>query len=157
MIPAFISNLEPWVIIFWIAAYVGVVVLVGWLLSSRFDLDRTERFRVSAVLAATASLGVVMGFTSGMSRDPVVDAVAPAFIGLVGGLSVYVFSLEKQGSIIVGIGVAVMILSLLVGIVWGATQRNFVEKRQICFEAAVELGEGFPTDPRYSWCSDFSD
>lgn len=157
MIPAFISNLEPWVIIFWIAAYVGVVVLVGWLLSSRFDLDRTERFRVSAVLAATASLGVVMGFTSGMSRDPVVDAVAPALIGLVGGLSVYVFSLEKQGSIIVGIGVAVMILSLLVGIVWGATQRNFVEKRQICFEAAVELGEGFPTDPRYSWCSDFSD
>jgi hypothetical protein len=157
MIPAFISSLQPWVIIFWIVAYVAVIVSAGWLFSSRLDLDKTERLRVSAVLAATSSLGVVMGFTSGMSRDPVVDAVAPAFIGLVGGLSVYVFSLEKKGSITVGMGVAVMILSLLVGIVWGATQRNFVEKRQICFEAAVDLGESFSTDPRYSWCSDFED
>jgi hypothetical protein len=157
MIPAFISSLQPWVIIFWIVAYVAVIVSIGWLFSLWLGLDRPERLRVSAVLAATTSLGVVMGFTSGMSRDPVVDAVAPAFIGLVGGLSVYVFSLEKQGSIIVGTGVAVMILSLLVGIVWGATQRNFVEKRQICFDAAVEYGERFATDPRYSWCSEFAD
>ncbi len=157
MIPAFISSLQAWVIIFWIVAFVAVVVSVGWLVSSRLEVDRTERLRLLAVLAATSSLGVVMGFTSGMSRDPVVDAVAPAFIGLVGGLSVYVFSLEKQGSIVVGTGVAVMILSLFVGIVWGATQRNFVEKRQICFEAAVELGERFSTDPRYSWCKDFAD
>ena len=157
MIPAFLSSLQAWLIIFWIVAYVAAIVAVGWLVSSWLGLDGTERLRLLAVLAATSSLGVVMGFTSGMSRDPVVDVVAPAFIGLVGGLSVYVFSLEKQGSIVVGTGVAVMILSLLVGIVWGATQRNFVEKRQICFEAAVELGERFPTDPRYSWCRDFAD
>ena len=156
MIPAFISSLEPWVIIFWIVAYVAVIVAAGWLVSSWLYLDRTERLRLSAVLAATASLGVVMGFTTGMSRDPVVDAVAPAFIGLVGGLSVYVFSLEKQGSIIVGTGVTVMILSLLVGLAWGATQRNFVEKRQICFEAAMEPGKSFSTNPRYAWCKKFA-
>ncbi len=80
MIPAFISSLQPWVIIFWIVAYVAVIVSVGWVVSSWLKLDRPQRLRVSAVLAATTSLGVVMGFTSGMSRDPVVDAVAPGFM-----------------------------------------------------------------------------
>ncbi len=85
MIPAFISSLRPWVIIFWIVAFVAVVVSVGWLVSSRLDVDRTERLRLFECLLGVPEGAAILErhpalahWWDRMAARPSLPATAPA-------------------------------------------------------------------------------
>lgn len=70
-----------------------------------------------------AVLGTTVGFVTGLSRETAVGDVLPAFLALVGGVSVYLVSKGGRSAIISAVAVVVLCVSLSGGIGYGARAR----------------------------------
>jgi hypothetical protein len=86
-----------------------------------------ERDWFLAILAF-AMLGLVTGTLAGFSREPVVGAVLPAVLSLVGGLAIYLIGAQRADRSLVGLSVIALAFDLFVGATWGAVLRNSDEE-----------------------------
>ena len=70
-----------------------------------------------------AVLGTTVGFVTGLSRETAVGDVLPAFLALVGGVSVYLVSKGGRSAIISAVAVVVLCVALSGGIGYGSRAR----------------------------------
>ena len=85
---------------------------------------RDEAKLAVIVVGAMALLGIVTGQLTGQSREPAVGAVLPAVLGLIGGVTVYLFAMkEPKTQVLVGLAVVAFSINMLVGTFWGAKLR----------------------------------
>jgi len=102
------------------ALVVATVIWISW----RPTTDKEGSFRA---LFAFSMLGLVTGVLAGFSRQPVVGAVLPAVLSLVGGLAIYLIG-NPNNRILVSLCVLVLAFNLFVGATWGAVLREAAEE-----------------------------
>lgn len=125
--PAYLSDIY-WLYLLWpmvvfVALVGGALVTLYYCLS--LDDDGTKARIVAISTMAFALIGMVTGFMTGLSREPVVGAVIPAVLSLVGGLGIYLNGRGDDGpNFLVPGSVAALALSILVGALWGAEERG---------------------------------
>ena len=70
-------------------------------------------------------LGACVGYLMSLSREPAVSATIPAVLSLVGGLLIYVYSLDNiRKSIVAGTATVVFTLNLMLGSAFGSYLRE---------------------------------
>ncbi|EER60551.1 hypothetical protein AcdelDRAFT_1888 [Acidovorax delafieldii 2AN] len=101
--------------------------------------QRSALKEAGAILIALALIGASAGTAGGMSRVGAIGSIVPAFLGLLGGLSLYLFGLDRSKGLIASFGAAAVSLALIVSYSLGAKQRNVAEDhrdiRSICAQA----------------------
>jgi len=110
---------------------VPFVLIVAW--------QRSAMKEASAILIALALIGASAGTAGGMSRVGAVGSIVPAFLGLLGGLSLYLFGLDRSKGLIASFGAVAISLALIISYSLGAKQRNIADDhrdiRAICAQA----------------------
>ena len=117
--PVYLPHLEPWLNtwpLLLLAALVAIVL-------SRCGRSKPERRAWLLPLFALALLGLITGTMAGFSRSPVMDAVLPAVLSLVGALLVYLLGRDAGERLLVSLGVIALTFCLWVGANWGAILR----------------------------------
>jgi len=121
--------------IFVASAVLGVVLPV--LLA--FIVQSTRQLEVIVILVSLSIVGSVAGVAGGLSQEPSVGTIIPAFLGLLGGVAVYLFGADQSRGLITSFGAAALALSLIIGFIKGAEKRNYVVEtvraRDVCVEA----------------------
>ncbi len=115
-----------------------------WAFWEPHDLSHNrERSRKTMLLVlSTAILGAVAGISGGMSRVGVVGDVIPAVLVLVGGVSVYLFGIDRSKGIIASLTTTALSLSLVISYALGSNHRGhieiFADLKQTCFKAMTD-------------------
>ncbi|HEU5323021.1 MAG TPA: hypothetical protein VFX28_19605 [Methylomirabilota bacterium] len=121
--PPYLLHEAAWKAL-WPMPVAAVVVAAVLLLAC----DRGHRREAFVVLAAFAMLGLVTGYLTGLSRQPVVGAVLPAVLSLLGGVTAFVVGRSRESRAMVGAMLFTFALTLLVGTSWGAVMRDHGER-----------------------------
>jgi len=87
-------------------------------------LQRSSIKEISIILAGLAIIGACAGIAGGMSRVGAVGSIIPAFLGLLGGLSIYLFGIDKSKGLIASFGASSLSISLIIAFTIGADIRN---------------------------------
>lgn len=119
-----------WWIFIW--PIVVLILLIPIILSS-IIFSFVERENILNILLASVAfgaLGSVLGFVTGLSREPAVDAVAPAILSLAGAVGVFLLGKGAETQRSVAAALTTLAICFLVSITWGATERDLVERRQ---------------------------
>ena len=87
------------------------------------------------ILFAFSLLGIVTGHLTGQSREPIVGAVLPAVLSLIGGVFVYALTSKKiKQQVLISGAISIFTLNLLVGTFWGTRLRidhdNYLQSYQ---------------------------
>jgi hypothetical protein len=94
--------------------------------------DKVEGSRLHAsnlfVLYAFALIGVVSGYFTGFSREPVVGAFLPAFLTLIGGFITYMVAKHAETRLHVALCVIALTLNANIGVGCGAVMRVAYEE-----------------------------
>lgn len=118
--------------IFIIAAIAGFIP--PFLLST--ILQRSAWRTMLPLLLALALVGASAGISGGMSRSPAVGEIIPAFLGLLGGVAVYLFGVDQSKGLAASFGAAALAISLLLsyaaGSIFRATPEDHRELRALC-------------------------
>lgn len=135
---------------FLVAALIGLTPAV-LLFLPLFNRRKRRRCRGNSVsksmhrlvaLAALSIVGATAGVAGGLSREPAVAAIIPAFLALLGGVSTYLFSANVRQGTFASLCSVALAVSLLAGFGLGAVNRNFSlehrEVRAICAEAYTD-------------------
>lgn len=91
-------------------------------------------------LGALALVGAAAGISGGMSRAPAVGDIIPAFLALLGGVAIYLFTIHDRKGTIASLCSAVLAISLVAGFSLASEYRNANsddrrELRAICSKA----------------------
>ncbi len=89
--------------------------------------QRDEWRIIGTLLFALALVGACAGISGGMSRSAAVGDVIPAFLGVLGGVAVYLFGVDQSRGVIASFGAATLSISLLVGYASGSAFRSTPE------------------------------
>lgn len=103
---------------------VAIVGTVALLLSVK-----GERTNILVLIFGLATLGAVAGIAGGSSRVGVVGDVIPAALALVGGVTAYLFGVERSKGLIASFCAAAFALSLGIGYAAGAGNRSVTENK----------------------------
>ncbi|WP_422376410.1 hypothetical protein [Roseibium sp.] len=132
--------------------YLIVSLVVSFVLIALFQLfGKRTRFRSKSVLGSRASrylalliitmafLGTAVGMAGGWSRVGVVGDIIPAVLGLIGGITVYLFE-NKGGKGVAAVPAALAFtITVFIGYQLGTENRNPTERAQVyrdmCFSA----------------------
>ncbi len=108
------------VLLFLAATTAGFIVPFGvaWL------WQRQAVRELAVILLSLSLVGACAGMAGGMSRVGAVGSIIPAFLGLLGGLSVYLFGVDRTKGLIVSFGAVAMSLSLLLSYSFASNYRN---------------------------------
>ncbi|WP_288252148.1 hypothetical protein [uncultured Hydrogenophaga sp.] len=121
---------------FLLSTLVGVLVPFSMALAWQGGAAMKE---AGAILLALALVGACAGTAGGMSRVGAVGSIVPAFLGLLGGLSIYLFGIDRSKGLIASFGAAAIALSLIVSYTLLSRVRNESEEqrelRAICAQA----------------------
>ena len=121
---------------FTIAAFVGVLIP---LLVSCFVVKEEERRNTIVLLGALSLVGASAGIAGGMSRAAAVGDIVPAFLGLLGGVAIYLFGVDSSKGLVASFGATALSISLLVSYFLASELRNksddHREIRAICAKA----------------------
>jgi hypothetical protein len=125
LFPDYLKDYQ-FLVIIWplVAASIVMALILSHILGWK-DISKTDFFS----LFSFALLGTVSGFMAGFSREPVIGAVLPAALSLVGGLVMYLIvgrAAQKQG-FVAGM-VTALSLTLVLGALWGARQRDVADE-----------------------------
>lgn len=109
-------------------------------LSVAFIAQRESVRTAAILLGALALVGSTAGVAGGMSRAPAVASIIPAFLGMLGGLSIYLFGVEQKKGLVASLGAAALSLSLFMGFATGSLNRHddHREIRAICAKAYTD-------------------
>lgn len=128
------------------------MILLGFMVSTMIGFlvplaliaiwQRPALKEASAILIALALVGASAGTAGGMSRTGAIGTIIPAFLGLLGGLSLYLFGIDRSKGLIASFGATAVSLALIVSFSLGAKQRSISEDhreiRSICAQAYVD-------------------
>jgi len=79
---------------------------------------------LAIILITLSAIGACAGIAGGMSRTGAVGSIIPAFLGLLGGLSIYLFGIDRSKGLIASFGASAVAISLIVAYTMGASYRN---------------------------------
>ena len=118
----------------------AVTSIFVWL--ARVLVDKSingERLEYFILVLTIAVLGGVAGYAGGLSRIGVVGDVIPAALSLVGGLSIYIFGINKERNVSVALLVVCFALSLFITYALSANLRADGEKYQKIVEYCTKI------------------
>lgn len=126
--PLYLNDTETWKS-FWpiILLALGLAFLVAMLAGN----NRQRRGQIKElffVLASFSMLGIVTGYSAGLSRESVLGTVLPAVLSLIGGLAIFLIEKKVETRLIVSTSIFIFTLALLIGIGWGAFMREEAEE-----------------------------
>ncbi|MEP3297639.1 MAG: hypothetical protein ABJO27_14405 [Pseudoruegeria sp.] len=111
-----------------IALSVGLtVVLVGFV--AFLFADKEERKSLIILIFGLSTLGAVAGVAGGSSRVGVVGDVIPAALALAGGVSAYLFGVDRSKGLVASFCAAAFALSLGLGYATGAGNRSVTDNK----------------------------
>jgi hypothetical protein len=122
----------------------GASVCVGTIvpLLLAIAVQRERSFEITVILVVLSIVGACAGLAGGMSRVGAVGSIIPAFLGLLGGLSIYLFGVDRSKGLISSFGAAALSLSLIVSYTAGSQFRNIGDDhrdiRSICATAYTD-------------------
>ncbi|MGX0904785.1 hypothetical protein ACSSV8_003379 [Roseovarius sp. MBR-79] len=121
-------------------ASVAVGSIVPFILSLFVQRDRS--FEIGVILVVLSIVGACTGLAGGMSRVGAVGSIIPAFLGLLGGLSIYLFGIDRTKGLIASFGAAALSLALIISYTAGSQFRNIGDDhrdiRSICANAYTD-------------------
>lgn len=120
-----------------ILATCGIVLIAALRLTPRYS----ERIGASLVVITFAVIGAFIGEVSGLSRTPVAGTVIPAILTLIGGVSLYLFSVNKADVLIVNVSVIIFVLSCLVSYNKAAMVRSIGDDVEFCLTKYYEVSK----------------
>ena len=95
------------------------------LLISRAEAERATRGQLLALILGMSALGTCAGFTGGLSRESAVGPIISAMFGIFGGVSVYLFGIDRSRGAVASLMVACLSVSLFLAFVVSAQFRNY--------------------------------
>lgn len=105
-------------------------------------LQRDQLRELAIILFALAIVGACAGLAGGMSRVGAVGSIIPAFLGLLGGLSIYLFGLDRSKGLVASLGAGAISLALIVSYTGGSQFRNIGDEqrdiRATCAKAYID-------------------
>lgn len=122
----------------------GASVVVGTIIPLLLAImfQREKSLEIAVILIVLSIVGACAGLAGGMSRIGAVGSIIPAFLGLLGGLSIYLFGVDRSKGLISSFGAAALSLSLIVSYTAGSQFRNIGddhrEIRSICAGAYTD-------------------
>ena len=110
----------------------GVVTLLAWFLAWRAEdsHDRRDIARLSLLFLCLSLLGVISGFSGGLSREAAVGDIIPAALALLGGVAVYLFGVDSTRGAVVSLATITFAVGIYYGYGLGADRRSGVESLQ---------------------------
>lgn len=91
--------------------------------------EKDERKSLVILIFGLATLGAVAGVAGGSSRVGVVGDVIPAALALAGGVSAYLFGVDRSKGLVASFCAAAFALSLGLGYATGAGNRGVTENK----------------------------
>lgn len=123
------------IILFFMSVF--VTFFISFLLS--LFVENSSMKRMAVLLIALALIGTCAGFSGGMSRASAVGDIIPAFLGVIGGLSLYLFGIDTSKGLTASVGASALALSLFVSYALSSQVRNIGDDhrdiRTICATA----------------------
>jgi uncharacterized membrane protein len=105
--------------------------LIAGILGVVISRNQELFWRSFFVILALALFGITTGNLIGQSQEPVVGAVVPAMLGLMGGLIAYLLAAKTEDQqLLVALAVAAFSINLLVGGFWGSRLRYDFQDHQ---------------------------
>lgn len=105
-------------------------------------LQKNSRKEIAIILIVLALIGACSGTAGGMSRVGAVGSIIPAFLGLLGGMSIYLFGVDRSKGLVASFGAASLSISLLVSYTLLSQYRNIGDDhrdiRSICAKAYTD-------------------
>lgn len=95
------------------------------LLVGRGQTERTQVGQVLVLIMGMSLFGTCAGFTGGMSRESAVGAIVPALFGLLGGVVLYIFGLDRSKGTIASLMAGCLSLSLFLAYSVASQIRNY--------------------------------
>ena len=84
-----------------------------------------EKWKIIIVmLGALALVGASAGIAGGMSRTAAVGDILPAFLGLLGGVAIYLFGVDNSKGLVASFGAAALSISLIASYSLASKYRN---------------------------------
>lgn len=145
---------------FFVSFFVSFIVLISIQVlfnksnfRSRTGLKAASSRYIVMLVFAMSLLGTTVGITGGWSREGVVGDVIPAVLGVIGGLSVYLYGNQKSKALVVLPSVVAFTMTIYIGYFIGAEIRNPIERakayRDMCF---ATLSDSKILSSRESYC-----
>jgi hypothetical protein len=141
--PVYLLNTAWWTVL-WPIPITAVVVAAVLSFVRTPEITWRDRFWV---LLSFSMLGFSTGVLTGLSRQPVVGAVLPPVLSLVGGLAIYLIGKDGSNRVLVSLCILVLSFNLFIGTTWGVALREQGEeyttslnylKRQALIEIEIQ-------------------
>ncbi|MGC2074992.1 MAG: hypothetical protein WA728_02960 [Xanthobacteraceae bacterium] len=147
--------LYPFAINFVFSLIISVVAILFFRTQDRVIVQLKSVFSLYFSSGIPISLiGFLIGFMTGLSREPAVGNVLPAVLTLIGGLIIYVFGTQSDFKVLVGYCVSLLVCSLFYGLENGSFVREGYREPHLnaLFEEEARLRNqrqllNLPTDP----------
>lgn len=91
-------------------------------------IDREKLREGTIILGGICIVGATAGVLGGLSRVGVVGTVIPAFLSLIGSVSIYFFGLDRARGLLVSFGATGLSISLFFAYLLGSIERNESQK-----------------------------
>ena len=123
--PPYLTTENVWatILVHASTALITGIVLLPMVWRRGGTLARSE---IAGVLIAMSFIGVVTGYMTGLSRAPVVGAVLPGILTLIGGLVIFIATRETTSEFraLTATCVIALMITLLLGTSWGSLSRE---------------------------------
>lgn len=126
MIENVVFDLADVFLISFSVSLIFVILVVILYFYDKHGFSQVSSYLLSCIvlIISISVVGAVAGYAGGLSRTGVVGDVIPAALGLLGGLSVYLFGIQKTPTVVTPIVVVVFAVSLVAGFSAGAKNRE---------------------------------
>ena len=123
--PTFLSSEYVWVTILIQSATATLTGLLFFPIVWR-KAGRLGWVEVLGVLVALAFIGIITGYMTGLSQAPVVGAVLPSVLTVIGGLVLFIVTRESSSDFrtLTAASVIALMLNLILGSLWGSLSRE---------------------------------
>jgi len=122
--PWFIAIMGDFPLLIFSSAFASALVLIP----VAFFLTKEEIKKLGILIVGLAVLGSVAGIAGGISRVGVVGDIIPAALGLVAGVSFYLFGVDQSKGIVASLCATAFALALGFGYAAGAGNRDIRDR-----------------------------
>lgn len=133
--PYYLLHLETLKTI-WPIILISTIAALAVALLTKDSQNKKEAFIITI---SFCSLGIVTGFLSGLSRQPVLAAVLPSVLSMIGGVLLVVVSKDNTNKNLVGTSIFFFSIMILIGTCWGAVSRNYAEFNEQHLDHGAEI------------------